>query len=74
MVDRVKGGGRAPPRPSPGWAEFTIMVECTLESAIPSLFELSRLWHLLRYFALICSWISLYVLLFMNLDPPLFLT
>jgi hypothetical protein len=32
MVDRVKGGGRAPP-PSPGWADFTIMMECTPESS-----------------------------------------
>ncbi len=31
MVDRVKRGGRAPP-PSSGWAEFTIMMECTLKS------------------------------------------
>jgi hypothetical protein len=31
MVDRVKGGGREP-TPSPGWAEFTIMMECTPES------------------------------------------
>jgi hypothetical protein len=30
MVDRLKGGRRAP---SPGWAEFTIMMECTTESA-----------------------------------------
>jgi hypothetical protein len=28
IVDRVKGGGRAPPPPSPGWADFTIMMEC----------------------------------------------
>ncbi len=27
MVDRVKGGGHAP-----GWADFTIMTECTPES------------------------------------------
>jgi hypothetical protein len=31
IVDRVRGDGRAPP-PSPGWAEFTIMMECTRES------------------------------------------
>jgi hypothetical protein len=31
MVDRMKGGGRAPP-PSPCWADFTIMMECTTES------------------------------------------
>jgi hypothetical protein len=28
MVDRVKGGGRAP---SPGWPNFSIMIECTPE-------------------------------------------
>jgi hypothetical protein len=31
MVDKVKGGGRAPP-PSPGWHDFSIMMECTPES------------------------------------------
>jgi hypothetical protein len=31
MVDRVKGGGVHPP-PSPDWADFTIMMECTPES------------------------------------------
>ncbi len=30
MVDIVKGGGRAPRTP-PGWADFTIMMECTPE-------------------------------------------
>ncbi len=33
MVDRVKRGGRAPP-PSPGWANFSIIMECTPESSI----------------------------------------
>ncbi len=34
MVNRVKGGGRAPPPPpSPGWANFSIMMECTPESS-----------------------------------------
>jgi hypothetical protein len=28
MVNRVKGGGRAP---SPGWADFSIMIGCTPE-------------------------------------------
>ncbi len=28
MVVRVKGEGRAPP-PTPDWADFTIMMECT---------------------------------------------
>jgi hypothetical protein len=34
MVDRVKGGWRAAahPLPSPGWADFTLMMECTPES------------------------------------------
>jgi hypothetical protein len=35
MVDRVKGEGHTPPMggaPSPVWAEFTIMMECTPES------------------------------------------
>ncbi len=33
MVDRVKGDGRAVhPPPSPAWADFTIMMECTPES------------------------------------------
>jgi hypothetical protein len=35
MVDREKGGGRAavhPPPPSLGWADFTLMMECTPES------------------------------------------
>ncbi len=31
MVDRVKGGGRAP-QPTPGWADFTIMRESTPET------------------------------------------
>ncbi len=31
MVDRVKGEWRAP-APSPGWADFTIMMECTPDS------------------------------------------
>ncbi len=31
MVDRRKGGGRAPP-PSAAWADFSIMLECTPES------------------------------------------
>ncbi len=34
MVDRVKGGGRVPPTPSPGWANFSIMMECTPESGL----------------------------------------
>ncbi len=29
VVDRVKGEGGVLPSPSPGWAEFTIMMECT---------------------------------------------
>ncbi len=30
MVEKVKGGGRAPPPPpSPGWADFSIMMEYT---------------------------------------------
>ncbi len=32
MVYIVKGGGRAPP-PLPGWADFSIMMECTPESS-----------------------------------------
>ncbi len=32
MVDRVKGGGRVPPHPSPGWADFTIIMECKQEN------------------------------------------
>jgi hypothetical protein len=28
MIGRMKGGGGAFP-PAPGWAEFTIMIECT---------------------------------------------
>ena len=32
MVNVVKGGGRAPP-PSPAWANFTLMIECTPESS-----------------------------------------
>jgi hypothetical protein len=31
MVNVMKGGGRAPP-PSPAWANFTLMMECTPES------------------------------------------
>ncbi len=31
MVDRMKGVGLRPP-PLPGWAEFTIMMECMPES------------------------------------------
>ncbi len=31
MVDIVKGGGRAPP-PTPGWADFSLRMECTPES------------------------------------------
>jgi hypothetical protein len=31
IVNLVKGGGRAPP-PSPAWANFTLMIECTPES------------------------------------------
>ncbi len=31
--DRVKGGGHAPPSPpSPGWAEFTIKMDCPPKS------------------------------------------
>jgi hypothetical protein len=30
-INVVKGGGRATP-PSPAWAEFTLMLECTPES------------------------------------------
>jgi hypothetical protein len=33
-VDRVKGGWRAPPS-SPGWADFTIMMEFSLEKKWP---------------------------------------
>jgi hypothetical protein len=40
---RGKEGGRAPPPPIPGWADFTIMMECTPEVAIASLFVLSSL-------------------------------
>ncbi len=40
---RVKEGGRAPPS-TPGWADFTTMMECTPEVAIVSLFVLSTLW------------------------------
>ncbi len=29
MVDRVKSGKGVHPPPSPGWADFTIMMECT---------------------------------------------
>jgi len=45
MVHRVKGGGRPSPPPlTPGWAEFSIVMECTLwKVAIASLFVLSRL-------------------------------
>ncbi len=32
IVDRVKGGGRITPHPSPGWADFSIMMECTPKS------------------------------------------
>ncbi len=32
MVNVMKGGGRAPP-PSPAWANFTLMMECTPESS-----------------------------------------
>jgi hypothetical protein len=32
MVDRVKGRGHAPP-PSPGWADFAIMMECTTQES-----------------------------------------
>ncbi len=32
MVNRVKGGGAHHP-PSPSWAEFTILIECTPESS-----------------------------------------
>jgi hypothetical protein len=32
MVKVMKGGGRAPP-PSPAWANFTLMMECTPESS-----------------------------------------
>ncbi len=31
MVNRAKGGGRAHP-PLPGWADFTIMMECVPKS------------------------------------------
>jgi hypothetical protein len=31
MVDTVKGGGSTP-QPSPDWANFSIMMECTPES------------------------------------------
>ncbi len=36
MVNVIKGGGRAvhpPPSPSPAWANFTLMMECTPESS-----------------------------------------
>jgi hypothetical protein len=33
-VDRVKGGGRAPPTPSPGWIDFTIRMECTVHKKV----------------------------------------
>ncbi len=32
VLDIVKEGGRAPPIPSPGWADFYIMMESTQES------------------------------------------
>jgi hypothetical protein len=32
MVDRVKGGRVCTPHPHKGWADFTIMLECTPES------------------------------------------
>ncbi len=33
MVDIVRGGGHAPtPHPHQGWADFSIMMECTPES------------------------------------------
>ncbi len=41
MVNRVKGGGRAP-SPSPGWADFTIM-NVRQKVAIASLLVLSCL-------------------------------
>jgi hypothetical protein len=31
MVNGMKGGGRVPP--SPAWANFTLMMECTPESS-----------------------------------------
>jgi hypothetical protein len=46
MVERVKVGGRAPP-PTPGWAEFTIMMMYVWQKvAIASLFVLNRLWSI----------------------------
>jgi hypothetical protein len=33
MVDIVKGGGRAPP-PSPGWADFSIMMEWNVSQKV----------------------------------------
>jgi hypothetical protein len=32
MADRVQGEWECTPPPSPGWADFTIMMECTSES------------------------------------------
>ncbi len=41
-IDRLKGGGRSP-LPPPGWADFTIMMECTPESGFcHSVFSVGR--------------------------------
>ncbi len=32
MLDKVKGKGVQAPARTPGWADFTSMMECTLES------------------------------------------
>ncbi len=50
MVDRVKGGGRAPP-PSPGWAEFTIMMDARQNVTIPTLCVLCGSYEPKLYFS-----------------------
>jgi hypothetical protein len=43
MVDKVKGGRRAPPAPPPGWADFSLLMNVRQKVAIATLCALCGL-------------------------------
>jgi hypothetical protein len=69
MVHRVKGGGRAPRAPfTPGWADFTIMMECTPES--DHCHSVCTLWHDLRVWSEHSVLAFKFTLSLQGADPP----
>jgi hypothetical protein len=53
MVNVMKGGGRAPPPPTPAWDNFTLMMECTPESSVCySVYSVGDMSCTVHYFAM----------------------